>query len=87
MQLDLALDFAAAGALAVPERLGHVDVLGVVARENIGEAGAPQIFRILLANPSPVLAGLGLPVEIGGGEIAAAGVTFDNDRGRRQRAQ
>src|SRR5260370_39711540 len=67
-----------AGARSIPEGFGDIYIFGAMVRDNIGETSPAQILGLLLSDPGPVLLGLGLPIESGILEIAAAGVPFKN---------
>lgn len=67
------------GTILVPECLCHIDIFGVMSRQNVLKPGEPQIFRILLANPDAVLPRLGFPVELLTARIAAAGMPLQDD--------
>ena len=64
---------------AIPPRLGDVQIVGAVLRDNFGQPSSPEEFELLLPYPRAVLAGLSFPVPVRSAQVSAARMALEQN--------
>ena len=72
---------------AIPPRFGDVQILGAVLRNNLGQPGPPEEFKLLLLDPPAVRLGLTLPVPVRAAQVTATGMALEQNRLARECTQ